>query len=144
MSRCGRAEDNDHFALEIVLAERIITGLLLVVAVIHLLPLSGFLGAERIAALYGIELADRNLMILMRHRAVLFGILGVFFVYAAFKPDLQVIAFVAAFVSIMSFFYLTFTVGEFNSELRRVVIADVVAAIALLGAVILYVLNGSK
>lgn len=41
--------------------ERIITGLMLVVALIHLLPISGFFSGERIAALYGIEILDGNL-----------------------------------------------------------------------------------
>lgn len=118
--------------------ERIITILLLVVAVIHLLPLSGFFSVDRLASLYGIDVEDNNLAILMRHRAVLFGILGGLFAYAAFKPGLQPIAFVVAFISIASFFFLAFSVGEFNDSIRKVVIADVVAAVALLGAVGFY------
>ena len=85
--------------------ERIITGLILVIAVIHLLPVSGFFGADRINSLYGISITNGNLEILMRHRAVLFGILGVFFVYAAFNSAIQPIAFVAAFISLASFFF---------------------------------------
>ena len=80
--------------------ERLIAGLILVIAVIHLLPLSGFFGVERIAALYDIKIDDANVEILMRHRAILFGILGVFFVYAAFTPAVQPLAFVAAFISL--------------------------------------------
>ena len=38
--------------------ERIITGLMLVIAVIHVLPVSGFFGAERLAALYDVEIVD--------------------------------------------------------------------------------------
>ncbi len=73
--------------------ERTITGLMLVVAVIHLLPISGFFGVERLATLYEIEITDSNLEILMRHRAILFGILGGFLGYAAFTPVLQPIGF---------------------------------------------------
>ena len=82
------------------MVNRIITALLLVVAVIHMLPLSGFFGADRIIVLYGIDLVDPNIEILMRHRASLFGILGLFFGYAAFKPAVQPIAFVAALASL--------------------------------------------
>ena len=124
------------------MSERIITGLLLVVAVIHLLPISGFFGSERLSALYGVDITNSNLQILMRHRAVLFGILGAFFAYAAFNPNLQVIAFIAALVSLTSFFFLSFSVGEFNEAIRKVVIADVVASICLGLAVILYVSKG--
>ena len=120
--------------------ERIITGLLLVVAVIHLLPISGFFGVERLVSLYEIEISDSNLEILMRHRAVLFGILGGFIAYAAFRPALQPIAFLAAFISVASFLFLTYSIGELNDAIRKVVIVDIVALVALLSAIILYVI----
>ena len=67
----------------------------------------------------------------MRHRAVLFGLLGAFLVYAAFKPQLQVIAFVAAFVSVVSFLLLAWSAGAYNPQVGRVVTADLVALVAL-------------
>ncbi|MCW9034682.1 MAG: hypothetical protein OQJ97_10730 [Rhodospirillales bacterium] len=121
--------------------EKIITGLMLIIAVIHLLPLSGFFGVERLVSLYKVEIIDANLEILMRHRAVLFGILGGFFAYSAFNPSLQPLAFLAAFISIASFFFLSFSVGDFNEAIRKVVIADVVASVSLLGAVGVYFLK---
>jgi hypothetical protein len=123
--------------------ERIITGLMLVVAVIHLLPISGFFGVEQLASLYEIKITDGNLEILMRHRAILFGILGGFLAYAAFTPAIQPIAFLAAFISVASFFFLSFSVGEFNDAIRKVVIADIVASVSLLGAIILYVVKSN-
>lgn len=117
---------------------RVISGLILVVAVIHLLPISGFFGNAQLASLYGVDLQDHNLEILMRHRAILFAILGGFFAYAAFRPILQPIAFIAAFLSISTFFFLAFSIGSFNDSIRKVVIADVVAASALALAIILY------
>ncbi len=59
--------------------EKVITGLLVLVGIIHLLPVFGVLGVERLAALYGISLGEPNIEILMRHRAILFGLLGLFF-----------------------------------------------------------------
>ncbi len=123
--------------------ERIITGLMLVVAVIHLLPISGFFGVEQLASLYEIKITDGNLEILMRHRAILFGILGGFLAYAAFTPAIQPIAFLAAFISVASFFFLSFSVGEFNDAIRKVVIADIVASVSLLGAIVLYVVKNN-
>ena len=55
---------------------KLVTLLLLVAGVIHLLPLSGVLGAQRLAALYGLAFDEANLLLMMRHRAVLFGLLG--------------------------------------------------------------------
>ena len=112
--------------------------LLVIVAIIHLLPVSGVLGAERLSALYGLSFQDPNLAILMRHRAVLFGLLGVFLIYAAFQPTVQPLAFIAGFVSVASFIGLAWSVGEYNEALRRVVIADLIALGCLVVATILY------
>jgi len=120
------------------MAERIITALMLVVAVIHLIPIIGFSGADKLTSLYGIEMDDGNLEILMRHRAVLFGILGAFFAYAAFSPALQPLAFIAAFASLASFFYLALSVGDFSDPIRKIVIGDIVAAGCLVASIALY------
>lgn len=120
------------------MSERIITGALLIVAIIHLLPLSGFAGVSRLSSLYGVEISDPNLEILMRHRSILFGVLGALFIYAAFQPPLQLIALIAGFVSVLSFFYLAYSVSGFNDAIQRVVIADVIALVALLIAAFFY------
>ncbi len=109
----------------------VVTASLIVAAIIHLLPLSGVIGSGRLAALYGLDFSEPNLAILMRHRAVLFGLFGAFLVYAAFKPSLQVIAFVAAFVSVLSFLLLAWSSGGYNPLVGRVVTADLVALVAL-------------
>lgn len=118
--------------------ERVITGLLVLVGIIHLLPVSGVLGAENLAALYGVSLGEPNLEILMRHRAILFGLLGLFLVYAAFRPALQLLAIGAGFVSVVSFILIAWSVEGYNEAIRRVVLADVVAAVALVVAVAVY------
>jgi hypothetical protein len=121
--------------------EQAITALMLVVAAIHLVPIGGFFGARRLSALYGIDVADPTLEILMRHRAVLFGILGVFFTYAAFTPAVRPIAFVAAAASLASFFFLAFSASEISPPIRKIVIGDVAAAVCLAGAIALYVIK---
>jgi hypothetical protein len=106
--------------------------MLVVVAIIHLLPLSGVLGNERLAALYGLSLDEPNLEILMRHRAVLFGLLGLFFLFAAFRPPLQTVAFIAGFVSVVSFLWLAWSIGGYNTQVARVFMADIVALASLI------------
>ena len=120
------------------MVETAISVMLLVVAAIHLVPITGFFGNERLSALYGIDIDSPDLAILMRHRAVLFGILGAFFAYAAFTPALQPLAFVAAAASLVTFFYLAVSADSYGPAIRKIVIADVVAAIALVIAVALY------
>jgi hypothetical protein len=112
----------------------LVSAMLLIVAVIHLLPLQGVLGPERLSALYGLELAEPNLAILMRHRAILFGVLGLFFLVAAFRSELQFGAIVVGFASVLSFLWIAWSVDGYNAQVRRVVVADEVALACLVVA----------
>lgn len=111
---------------------KLIAGLLLVAGIIHLLPLGGILGGERLNALYGLTLDEPNLQILMRHRAVLFGLLGALLVAAAFIAELRGMALIGGLVSVLSFLLLAWGEPAYNEALRRVVIADWVALACLL------------
>ena len=110
----------------------LVSAMLVVVGVIHLLPLFGVLGSERLATLYGLSFGEPNLAILMRHRAVLFGLLGLFFIFAAFRPPFQTVAFIAGFVSVVSFLWLAWSVGGYNAQVARVFMADIVALVCLI------------
>ncbi len=81
----------------------LISASLIIVGLIHLLPLPGVLGADKLSTLYGIQVNEPNLAILMRHRAVLFGLLGAAVIVAAFKPAWQPAAFIAGWVSVFRF-----------------------------------------
>lgn len=115
-----------------------IAALLIVAGLIHLLPLGGVLGAQRLAALYGLSFEEPNLLLLMRSRAVLFGLLGALVVYAAFRPALQPLALFAGLVSVLSFLALAWSSPGYNQALRRVVIADGLALACLASALLLY------
>ena len=110
----------------------ILSAMLTVVGIIHLLPLTGVLSVSRLQALYGVTITDPNLEILMRHRAVLFGMLGAFIIYAAFRPGLHLAALIAGAVSVISFLVIAVLVGGYNTGIVRVVIADIVAVVCLL------------
>lgn len=109
--------------------------LLLIPGIIHLLPLSGVLGGQRLMALYGIEINDPNLLIMMQHRAVLFGILGLFLIISAVRSELQRPAIIAGLISTLSFIAIALWVGGYNELIQRVIVADVIAIACLLGAV---------
>lgn len=83
------------------------------VALLHALPLAGVLGAARLSTLYGIDVADPNLALLLRHRAVLFGLL------AALLAALE---------------------GPLNGAVMSVVWLDIAALILLLAAGIVHLL----
>lgn len=105
---------------------------LAIVGIIHLLPLSGVMGGERLSALYGLLLNEPNISVLMRHRAVLFGILGIFFLASAFKQSIQAYALGIGFVSVVSFIALAWSTGSYNAQIARVVTADLIALGALI------------
>ena len=127
----------------LTVSKYLVSASLIAVGVIHLIPLAGVLSVERLNVLYGTSISDPDLSILMRHRAVLFGLLGLFCVYAALKPPLQLIALAAAAVSVCSFLYLAYTTGGYNEELRRVFVADIVAAILLVIGFVSFVIGKS-
>ena len=118
--------------------------MLIFVGTIHLLPLSGMLGSRQLETLYGLPITDANLSILMRHRAVLFGLLGAFFLLAAFKPQYQLIAFIADFISVVSFVWLAWSVGDYNAQVARVVTADIVALACLVVGTLAYIYQRSQ
>lgn len=116
-----------------------ISVLLAVAGVIHVLPLGGALGADRLAALYGLPasvLEDRDAVLLLRHRALLFGLLGGLLLLAAWKEALQPLAITAGLISAIAFLILARSgaSGTRNARIQRVVRADVVAIACLLAA----------
>ena len=120
--------------------QKTITGLLIIIAIIHLLPVTGVLGHQRLSELYGLSFQETNISILMRHRAVLFGLLGSFLIYAAFKPALQPLAFFAGFTSVVSFMAFAWLADDYNDAVRKVVIADIVALFCLSLGGVLYII----
>lgn len=111
---------------------RITIACLTLAGVIHLLPLPGVLGAGQLTRLYGVATDDPNAVILLQHRALLFGLLGVLLIAAAFRPELRAVALVAGLVSTVSFLVIAWGVGGYNAQVARVVVADVLAVILLL------------
>lgn len=113
---------------------------LALVALLHALPLAGVLGAAKLSTLYGVDARDPALELLLRHRAVLFGLLAAFLAYAAWQPALRGPGLVAGLVSITSFLLLAMPAGLLPPALATVVRLDVAALILLLAAGIVHLL----
>ncbi len=109
----------------------VVPAVLLLVALIHALPLVGVMGAAKLTQLYGIDVQDPSLELLLRHRAVLFGLLAAFLAYAAFRPELHRLALIAGFISVASFLVLARLASAYNPELSTVVRADWLALVLL-------------
>jgi len=119
------------------------TALILLASLINLFPVSGVLSRSRLESLYGVVFQDPNVVILMRHRAVLFGIIGGLLVVSAFHVPLRPTGYAAGFLSMLSFVVIAWLVGSYNPELRRIIAFDLVALAALLGALLLDRLVGA-
>ena len=78
-----------------------------------------------------------DLAILMRHRALLFGILGAFILYSAFDSKYQPAAMIMAGVSMIGFGFLVLSMGDFNEAIGKVFFMDLVGVVFLLAAVVL-------
>jgi len=111
--------------------------LLLVVGLINFLPVIGLLSIERINAQYGLSINDPNLEILLRHRALLFGLLGGFLIVSVFMPEFQWAAIVLALISMAGFVLLYWSIGDANSALTKIAKADILGLILLALAIAL-------
>lgn len=109
---------------------------LLVAGIIHLLPALGMLGPERLQVLYGVAMDDPNLVILMRHRALLFTLLGAFLVAAAFRPPWRGVALAAGYASVLGFFGFAWATPDYSAQITRIVTGDWIALAGLAAATV--------
>jgi hypothetical protein len=118
--------------------------ILLLVGLINAFPVTGVLGAGTLASLYGLQIDEPNLLVLMRHRAVLLGLVGGYMIVAAFRPALRPSAFVLGFASMLSFIALAYGVGGTNAAVQRVALIDLGASVLLVAAVVLHTRSAAQ
>jgi hypothetical protein len=104
---------------------------------INLLPMVGALSKNRIEALYDVTIEDGNYEILMRHRAVLLGIIGTLMIASAFDTTLRPAGYAAGFTAMLGYLLLAIIIPNHNTNIRRVATVDIIATIALLTAALI-------
>ncbi len=110
--------------------------ILVAVGLMNLYPITGVISADALTNLYGVAIVDNDLLILMRHRAVMLGIIGIFMVIAAFRPNLQSAAIIAGLTSMMAFVVLALGTGDSGELVNKVMLADVLGSLALIIVII--------
>ena len=120
--------------------DRVATALLLLVGAVNLLPGFVAVAPSRITTAYGVSVdgADSaDLTVLLRHRAVLLGLVGLSLICAAFVPSLRIPAVTAGVISMGAFLLLAYSTSGLNSATMRVARIDVAAIVLLAVAAVL-------
>jgi hypothetical protein len=99
--------------------------------VINLLPIAGVFGAKQLETLYGISFVGEDLLLLMRHRAVLIALVGVYLLLAAFRPRHRNPAAAAGLISMISYELLALPLAGHGAPIQRVFWFDIVATVLL-------------
>ena len=117
--------------------QKLVSACYLIVGLINFAPLMGVLGQARLSAMYGLGELSPDLLLLMQHRAVLFGIIGGLILWSVFKTSLRPIAAVAGFISMITYLVLAFASDGIGDALSRIATIDTAAIALLAGAVLL-------
>jgi hypothetical protein len=104
--------------------------------VINLLPVSGVLGASWLKSLYGFDIAGADLEILLRHRAILFGVVGLLLLASVFHRVLRPAAVLVGLGSMVSFIGVAVVVGGYGPAITKIIIADLIGIAALVPALV--------
>jgi len=110
--------------------KKLVSALFVAIGLLNLFPIIGVISADQLASLYGITIDSASLETLMRHRAVLLGLIGGLLLFAAFHRPLQVIAAVVGLISMASFVVLAYLAGDIGADIKKVVVADIAGSIA--------------
>jgi hypothetical protein len=107
---------------------------LAIAAVIHAVPAYGLLGGAALERLYGLDLHAPGLLLLMQHRALLFGLLASALLGAIFLRAWRTPVLLAGLASAAGFLLLA--PANLSPALQRVYTGDVIAVAGLLLALV--------
>lgn len=85
-----------------------------------------------ITTLYGVALENNAVLLLVRHRQIMLGLLGAMLVCGAFFSSLRMLAIAINVLSKSSFLALSLIASTLTPGLQRIVYFDVVAIVLLL------------
>lgn len=112
--------------------------ILLITGLVHLLPFSFLFFTEQLQKNYGVDISDANLQLLLRHRAIFFGLIGAGLIFSAIKKSFYGWASTIGLISMVSFIVLFYEIGGINHQLRSVMLIDVFVSIALFLTAVVY------
>lgn len=108
-----------------------VKAVLILVGLVNLAPVVGVLSQSHLFRLYGVAIENQDLLLMMRHRAVLLGLVGATLVAAAWLPGLRTAACILGLVSMISFVVLVLGSGGVGAPLLKIAVIDGVAIVVL-------------
>lgn len=121
--------------------QTVVSLLLLIVGVINILPLIGVFSSKKLSSAYDVKLENTNLVILLKHRALLFGLIGGFVFYSVFKPAYQIEAMIMAAISMGGFIIIAKNESDYSKSLSKIVVIDIIGIASLIAASIFKLVN---
>lgn len=97
---------------------------LIMVGLLHTIPAISGLSTAKLAALYQIDSNDHVVLTLLRHRAVLFGLLSAACYYSAWTKTAAIEVSLIALIAMLSFVLIAFTTPHHSHAIKKVAIAD--------------------
>ena len=104
----------------------------LLAAIVNLAPAIGALCDELLVQLYAVQIHSTEISLLLRHRALLFAIIGGLLLAATVMEDLRTQAGIAGLGSMSAFVLLLAVTGAENARLNQVALIDSAATFVLL------------
>ncbi|MGI9262052.1 MAG: phosphopantetheine adenylyltransferase [Woeseiaceae bacterium] len=109
--------------------DKVVFILLILTGLTNLVPVVGVISAEQLSGMYSVSIDSPDLGVLMRHRAVMLGLIGAFLIVAAFRPSLRIAAASIGLISMATFVLLAFTSGEIGTDVRNVALVDIAGSV---------------
>ena len=124
------------------MSENIFRAGLFISGMINFIPSILAFFPEKISQSYGIPVPDANYELLLRHRAIMLGIIGGAMIYSALSKKNYNLSIVIGLISMVSFLILYYSMNApINPELTKVMQFDIVGIVILLIAVGVYKLR---
>jgi len=105
--------------------------LFVIVGLINVAPVVGLHGKSTLESAYAISITSPEMLLLIRHRAVFFGIVGGLLLVAAFRPESRGVAAVSGFISMFSFILMVMASESLAPEYIKLARIDSVGILAL-------------
>lgn len=113
-----------------------------IATLVNIAPVIGVLSTgqlSQLSQLYGVNIDSPDLIFLMRHRAMLFGLIGGFLLLSVFKPTFRTQAGLLGSLSMLSFIVLYMADSPANDILARLVWIDSLTLVILSAALFAHV-----